>query len=248
LLLVALLAGCETPTPPVSPDMPAPGDHSLAFTAPDGVEHEFLLHAPQDFASGKRYPLVIVFHGSPGNPAEMVVRTGMSDLADTKGFIVVYPDRVRDPQTVAQLIDHLTPKWSVDPKRVHATGFSMGATAVYAIAEVLTARFGSVAPVSGTGAGETAHTSPISLITFQGGRDTAAYAFPANNANWAKAAGCQGNEIAKVALEGGQADRHTATCAGSAEFVLYDLPQMGHTWPAGASSLIWDFFDKHPLP
>ena len=37
------------------------------------------------------------------------------------------------------------------------------------------------------------------------------------------------------------------TCAQGTEHVVYSITGMSHTWPAGASGPIWEFFAKHPL-
>jgi len=246
-VMLLALAGCgsdagTTATEPA----PGPGDHSLSFTKANGVKQDFLLHAPKDFASSKRYPVIVVFHGSPGTPSEMQAVTGLDDVADQKGFIVVYPDQGRDAETAGQLLDFLIAKWSVDPKHMHLAGFSAGASAVYGLAQAMTSRFGSVAPVSGAGASDQPNTGPISLITFQGEYDNP-QGFAVGNANWAQAAGCEPETVTEVALEQGPAKRHAANCKGGAEFVYYEV-RMGHVWPAGASALIWEFFAKHPLP
>lgn len=259
LLMVALLAGCATAPQPAAtpatspketlpPEIPAPGDHSLAFLKPDGTKREYLLHAPPDYASGKRYPLVIALHGSGGTPQEMAKMTKLSELADTKGFVVVYPRSFQDADTIAQFLDHVTPKWGIDPKRIHATGFSAGAATTYVIAEKLTARFGSVAPVSGSGAGDKVLPAPLSLLTFQGGRDRLAQSFASTNSSWAKAAGCKDEKVTTLTMGGGPTHRYASSCNGGTEHIVYSVTQMGHEWPAEASALMWDFFVAHPLP
>jgi polyhydroxybutyrate depolymerase len=248
LLAIALLlsAGCGGGGGTAAPQpVVGPGDHSLSFTKADGVEQEFLLHAPKDFTSSKRYPLIVVYHGTPGTPSQMKAMTGFDDLADQKGFLVAYPAVGRDGDTLRQLLDLLTTKWSVDPKHIHLAGFSAGATAVYGLAQSMASRFGSVAPVSGAGGINVPNSAPVSLITFQGEYDNQNWDI--NNANWAKVAECQPETVTELTIEQGPVKRHAADCKGGAEFVYYQV-RMGHVWPAGASPLIWDFFAKHSLP
>jgi polyhydroxybutyrate depolymerase len=247
--VVLFAAGCEGGAKTAQEPAPGPGDHTLSFVKANGAKQEFLLHAPEGFSSSKRYPLIVVLHGSPGTPSEMQHLAALDDLADSEGFITVYPNLGRDPDTVGQLLDFLVSKWSVDPKHMHLAGFSAGASAVYGLAQTpaLTSRLGSVAPVSGAGGSDTANTAPISLITFQGGRDDVGQAFTAGNANWAKAAQCDAETVTELKLHDSPATRHAATCKGGAEFVYYDIEFMGHTWPPDASPLIWEFFKKHPL-
>jgi poly(3-hydroxybutyrate) depolymerase len=104
-----------------------------------------------------------------------------------------------------------------------------------------------VAPVSATGGTGTSLSKPPSLITFQGGRDRARQGWGITNANWAKAAGCSGDKLTTITMEGGPTHIHTAICTGGTEHIVYDVTTMGHVWPADASKLIWDFFVKHQL-
>lgn len=227
---------------------PTPGDHTLTFRQPDGTEYDYLLHAPPDYASGKTYPLVLVLHGSPGTAAQARERTGMDAVADANGFLVVYPDQFTEPAPVAALIDHLVPRWGVDPRRVHATGFSRGATLTYELAHGLSERLASVAPVSGV-APETSlapPARPLSLLTFQGGMDRLAPAFPGTNAGWQRAAGCRDERTRSIDMGGGPTHIYTMTCADGTEHVVYSVTRMGHEWPPEAAELIWEFFQRHP--
>lgn len=253
-LAVALLAAsCASSTPAVSPTpspvvKPAPGDHIAHFKDSQGTVRKYLVHAPPSYTDGKAYPLVLIFHGSGGKAEDMVTTTGINALADTEDFLVVYPHETSVPQAVGELIDHLSATWSVDPKRVHAAGFSRGATAIYDLARRLPGRFGSVAPVSGSGQGDTPLPKPVSLITFQGGVDRLAQAWPRTNNDWAKAAVCSGEQVTTITMEGGPTHIYTSQCTGGTEHVVYAVARMGHEWPADANKLMWEFFTRHPLP
>lgn len=255
LLLLTLLAACTptnsapsaSPAVTLPPENPAPGDHETAFIDGKGDVRRYLVHAPTSYQRNKTHPLVIAFHGSPGVAEEMPLLTKLNEVADTNGFLVVYPRHMYDTEAIGQLLDHLGPKWNVDPKRVHAAGFSRGGSFVYELAEKLPGRFGSVAPVSASGGTGKALTDPPSLITFQGGQDRMRQAWGITNADWAKAAGCSGDKVTTITMEGGPTHVHTATCAGGAEHIVYDVTAMSHLWPADGSKLIWDFFAKHPL-
>jgi polyhydroxybutyrate depolymerase len=255
LALLFVLAAC-TPTNPVPsaspgvtlpPEDPAPGDHETAFLDGQGNVRRYLVHAPPGYQGKETHPLVIAFHGSPGVAEEMPLLTKLNEVADANGFLVVYPRHMYDTEVVAALLDHLGPKWNIDPKRVHAAGFSRGGSFVYELAERFPERFGSVAPVSASGGTGKPLTRPPSLITFQGGQDRLAQAWSSTNANWVKSASCSGGKLTTIAMEGGPTHIHAAPCAGGAEHVVYDVTAMSHLWPADASKLIWDFFAKHPL-
>lgn len=171
----------------------------------------------------------------------------MNETADAKGFLVAYPDQFSKAEEVATLIDHLIAKWGADAKRVHVTGFSVGAEITYDLAEQLPGRFGSVAPVSGIGGKERKLQMPISLLTFQGSRDRLAAGFTIANNQWAKSAGCKDEKVTTLTMAGGPTHRYSSTCDGGAEHIVYTVTTMGHEWPAEATEIIWEFFASHPL-
>jgi polyhydroxybutyrate depolymerase len=229
------------------PEVPGPGDQMTAFLDTHGKARHYLVHAPPSYTPDKKYPLVVVFHGSPGTPDEMVEKTGMNDVADANDFLVVYPQTFTDTDTVAALLDHLGPTWNVDPKQVHVTGFSRGGSLVYQLAIDMSERFGSVAPVSASHAGSVRLAQPLSLITFQGSADRLSAAWSTTNSGWADAAGCSGETVTQISLQDDPTEVHTSTCDDGTEHVVYTVVGMGHSWPDGASELIWEFFAKHPL-
>ncbi|KAA1425709.1 alpha/beta hydrolase family esterase [Nocardioides antri] len=236
----------ETDTPSPDPAEPLAGDHRLGATLPDGAEVEYLLHAPPAVERGRPLPLVLVFHGSPGSPEDMARLTRFDALADDEGFLVVYPSSVGDPEEVGALLDRLTDVWPVDTRRVYAAGFSRGASTTYVLAEDLSRRIAAFAPVSGIQYGDFAPRSPVSLITFQGGRDEFASAFPAVNRQWARGARCDQPSTTEVTVAGGPARRSVAQCAAGTEHVVYHVERMGHVWPREATRIIWEFFAAHP--
>src|SRR6266496_1133785 len=104
-----------------------------------GVTRHYLLHIPPSYQSGNAIPLVINFHGYNSNSGQEENLTGMSAKADREGFIVVYPDGInstwftgrgedgqRDQQFIRDLIASLESQYTIDPKRIYATGISNG--------------------------------------------------------------------------------------------------------------------------
>jgi polyhydroxybutyrate depolymerase len=252
------LAGCSTGSggspseaatsgPTVAAVQPAPGDHTVKFIA-DGTERSYQIHAPATYGPGTAVPLVLVFHGSPGSPEEIRKLSKMDEKADAHGFLVVYPDHFSDTESVAALLDHLVPTWNVDGKRIYAAGFSRGGTLVYRLAEQMSARFAAVAPVSAVGATGVAVERPMSLITFQGDRDSLSVGFQQTNTSWAKSAQCGQAQDQTITMQGGPTYISSSTCAGGAEHVIYSVTHMAHIWPTEATALVWDFFSRHSLP
>jgi polyhydroxybutyrate depolymerase len=210
---------------------------------------EYVVHAPPSYTPDKAYPLVLVFHGAGrGSPEEAVDLTGMNDVADAFEFLVVYPRNMFDPEPVPTLLDHLVGTWNVDAERIHAAGFSRGGSLVYRLAIEMPERFGSVAPVSANRNGIISLSRPVSLITFQGSIDRLSPAWKTLNAAWDDAAGCSAEILTTIAMPDGPTDVSTKTCTDGTEHAVYSVSGMGHTWPAGGSELIWEFFARHPLP
>lgn len=282
--IVTVLTACGPAAPPapsaspspaitLPPERPGPGDHQLAIVH-DGARRDYVLHAPPGYRPGTPLPLVLVLHGQPGTSADAARISGLSPLADTNGFLVAYPQgqgRKWDPGTagdpasgdvgfVAALVDHLVSTWDADRRRVYVSGFSAGAALTYRLARELPGRFAAVAPVSGrmdTVAAWDAPLgpgNPVSVLTFQGGRDRLAPAWGQTNDSWRAAAGCAAPAVTPVGGARGRAERRTSACANSTEHVVYALPAMGHEWPTAqdhpvaAAELIVEFFARHHLP
>lgn len=106
----------------------------------DGVARTYLIHVP-DRKAAVPPPVVLGFHGGGGTAQWMNRLTGLSDLADREGFVVVYPqgidrgwndgreiaDRTSDDvRFTTALIEDLSSRRIVDRKRVYATGISNG--------------------------------------------------------------------------------------------------------------------------
>jgi polyhydroxybutyrate depolymerase len=223
-----------------------PGDQRVEFTLPDGTESGYLLHAPASFGSDSQLALVLVFHGSPGSPQEMVHATGFNAIADEENFLVVYPEAIDESGDVGALIDDVTHRVAVDLAQVYATGFSRGASITYLLASELADRIAAFAPVSGVSY-HLPPGDPTSLVAFQGTEDPAASAFPEVNSRWSDEARCGRPDVTTLTLAGRPTQRTAAECRSGTDHVVYRVQGMGHEWPRGASRLIWEFFSSHPL-
>jgi polyhydroxybutyrate depolymerase len=118
-----------------------------------------------------------------------------SDLADSEGFFVVYPDavghewndgreapsiisqarHVNDVAFVSAMITQISKTHRIDPKRIYATGFSNGGIFAHYLGSKLANRLAAIAPVSGGLAEPAAKqfkpTSPLSVCVVHGGAD-----------------------------------------------------------------------------
>ena len=132
-----------------------------------GLERTYRLHVPPNYDDNRSWPLVFVFHGGYGTGEVMEQVTGFDQLADEKGFIVVYPNgyidhwndgrstdptytEVDDVGFVSALIDELSGQYNIDPKRVFAAGMSNGGIFTYRLACELSDRLAAIGPVSGS--------------------------------------------------------------------------------------------------
>lgn len=159
----------------------------------DGVARSYLLHVPDNLPPGPR-PLVLVFHGGGGNGSSVARMSGMSAVADRRGFIVAYPNgsgrfgraltwnvgnccgyaldhQVDDIGFVSDLIDTLMATLPVDPKRVYATGISNGGMLSYRVGCELAGKVAAIAPVAGALDGECHPAAPVSVAAFHGTDD-----------------------------------------------------------------------------
>jgi polyhydroxybutyrate depolymerase len=141
--------------------------------------------------------LVIAFHGSGADGAAMERLSKFSQLADSEGFIVVYPDavgrewndgreapgilsqarHVNDVAFVNAMITQISRTHRIDPKRIYATGFSNGGIFAHYLGSKLANRLAAIAPVSGglaePAAREFNPASPLSVCVVHGAADKA---------------------------------------------------------------------------
>lgn len=150
----------------------------------------YYLHIPRSYKSDRPMPLVLVFHGSGGSGSSIANVTRFNELADKKGFIVVYPNgidhhwsdghgvfypQVDDISFVAALIDRLMQIRNIDSRRIYATGFSNGGMLTQTLACNLSDRIAAFASVAGTLPANLASSckpkTPVSLLIVHGTSD-----------------------------------------------------------------------------
>ncbi len=154
----------------------------------DGMTRTYLIHIPAQYNDSKSFPLVIVLHGGGGNSKNMMEKTGFNDLADEKGFIVVYPDgtgrfknrlltwnaghccgyalenNIDDVGFIRTLIEKLQNNFNIDTKRIYVTGHSNGGMMTYRLGAELSDIFAAIAPVAGTIGGKETENSSLYII------------------------------------------------------------------------------------
>lgn len=245
-----------------------------------GQERSYTLYLPGNLADTRPVPLVVALHSYPSSGARMAQMTGLSAIAERESFLVVYPDGIDggynaimccgdedDVGFVKSLVAKIVEDYPVDEKRIYATGISNGGDLAYRLAADLPDLFAAIAPVSGgmsdewmaKGPEAAVPSSPVSLITFQGKRDTYYDLFRRSAIYWSEQRLCA---PANVTLDQPEVTATTAGCKDGSEVLIYTLPQMGHSWPGGeeggqlsdtgtpidASEQIWAFFRDHSRP
>lgn len=140
-------------------------NRSTSSFVSSGQRREYVLYVPRSYDAGRPTPLVISMHGAGGWPVQQMNVSGWNRLADTQGFIVVYPAAApgagpriwhvdngagleRDVRFIAELIDTLEAAYTIDPTRVYANGLSNGGGMTFVLSCTLSDRiaaFGMVA-------------------------------------------------------------------------------------------------------
>ena len=150
-----------------------PGDHLRTLDI-DKQKRNYLVHVPTAYQSGKKMPVVLAFAYACFMTAKVMEGfTGLNKKADDAGFIVVYPNgtgpnallytwnsggfapliaqnKPNDVEFIAKVLDDVETTFTVDTKRIYATGMSNGAMMCYRLAAELSDRIAAIAPVSGT--------------------------------------------------------------------------------------------------
>ena len=270
----------------------APGHqaHSTSFgLTVDGLRRSYRLFVPTGLKDSEAIPLVLVFHGGGRTGWGTERLTGFSDLAEKEPFIVAYPngvgrswndgrdttvsrahrDHIDDVHFVAAMIDVISKKYRIDPKRIYATGISNGAIFSHYLGANLATRIAAIAPVVGGIAepfdGRFKPEQPVSVLILQG-TDDPLVPFDGGEVaggkrgriistadtvkKWTQRDGCgPAPEIAKIIDsdpdDGCEAERSTwSSCRDGTEVTLYTLRGAGHTWPGGAQYLPQRFIGK----
>lgn len=191
------IPACALRQPP-----PHPRSEIIGKFPHDGLDRTYRLHLPATDDPGKPTALLVVLHGGGGSGEKMEHLTlgGFNRLADTEGFVVVYPDAARYPVAkpnwndgrgvekypahrdgvddvgfLSALIEHLAKTYGIDRGRVYVTGASNGAIMAFRLACESSDRITAIAPVIGSmaepAAGQCAPSRPVSVLMISGTED-----------------------------------------------------------------------------
>lgn len=131
----------------------------------DGNTRYYIVHLPTGYNASNSYPMVLNFHGYTSNAIEQQAYSLMDMVADTAGFIVVYPEGIANAWNVGffgnyytgiddigfvnALIDTMIANYSIDANAVYATGMSNGGYLSNRLACELSGRIAAIASVTG---------------------------------------------------------------------------------------------------
>ena len=155
----------------------------------EGHNRNYMVFVPNNYPDTINFPLVIYLHSYGWTAQKGMDHTLMNLVADTSGFIIVYPNAVNlvwnsgvgdnpnwpDPDVddvgfINALIDTLSNHYSIDLERIYACGYSNGGFMAYKLACQLNHRIAAIASVGGVISSGTAdncnpqHTMPVLQI------------------------------------------------------------------------------------
>lgn len=116
------------------------------------------VYAPSNLAP--KSPLLLSLHGMDQDPNYQQDMTHWETVADTAGFVVVYPrggtgmstwdiQGDKDTKWVTEIINQMVKDYDIDTKRVYLSGFSMGGMFTYHAMSKIADKIAAFAPCSG---------------------------------------------------------------------------------------------------
>ncbi len=246
-----------------------------------GMERSYVVHVPGSYTASRATPVILNFHGGGGNPNSERTISMMDQASERYGFIVVYPqgtgakgrlinphgytwnagtccgwameNGIDDVGFTNAMLDALEQQFSIDKRRVFATGISNGAMMCYRLACELSNRIAAIAPISGTmGVTSCNPVRPVSVIHFHGTADMfAPYAggrgprsLPGESfqsvdqtiAFWLKRDKISGPP--RTVARGQAIGSYYGPGAEGTEVALWTIQGGGHTWPGGRFGIL----------
>ena len=134
----------------------------------DGILRDYIVYIPASYDGSNAYPLLFSFHGGGGTSSDFINTNDMRPIADTAGFIAIYPQAAIDPDDgsfswlhkaptthndiffIEAIIDTLITQYMIDNNRVYACGYSEGGIFSYELGCRLNNRIAAFSSVSGS--------------------------------------------------------------------------------------------------
>ena len=143
-----------------NPPVFAPGLHELTLARAGEPGIGYAISIPPSYSPSTPAPLILALHygigsrDSTGVGADLV-KGIIGPALEELGAIIVAPESVRgnwstseNEKAVNALLDMVMARYAIDKKRVAVTGYSMGGTGSWHLAEKFPERFSAVLPIA----------------------------------------------------------------------------------------------------
>lgn len=160
----------------------------------DGQTRSYTVYVPVSYSANESTPLLFCFHGWTQTVNNFMNTADFRAVADTAGFIVVYPQgsllngnshwnvgswtsssSADDVGFVEAIINRVSSNYNISADRIYATGYSNGGYFSFELACQLSEKIAAIGVVSGTMSTETYNacnpSHPTPVITIHGNAD-----------------------------------------------------------------------------
>ncbi len=247
------------------PARPAPTHVSEGRLTLGGQIRRWVQVTPTVLVPGKRYPLVLVFHGDGGDASGFHEHYSFEEASGADA-ILAYPEGLRstwdletregnrDVRFVEELVAHLEARLPVDETRVFGTGYSSGGFLCNVIACQKSGLFRAIASNAGgapynqaekwpNGYPKCPGQKPIAMLALHGGMDFGVTLDSGRFSSeyWAYVNGCDLGEMEST----GYAECHLYRgCPPEKRVGFCQIDTLGHWVWDRAADATWTFFQR----
>ncbi len=231
----------------------------------EGQQRTYRLYTPKAYRPDRPLPLVLAFHGYGSQGKDLANGSGLNEVAEQKGFVVVYPDGIKrrwnplnkmltgvdDVGFVPALITHIKRNRAIDSRRVYATGVSNGGFLVQRLACETSSPIAAFASVVATLPsqlkGSCNPQTPVPMLMINGTDDQkvpwqggnlgygSILSVPGTIDFWQRYNNCPSSAPVKRLVGDRVEIARYPNCQGGSEVALVTLKGVGHVWPRGGS-------------
>ncbi|MHC4842786.1 MAG: PHB depolymerase family esterase [Planctomycetota bacterium] len=241
-------------------------DNYTSSYGDDCVEHAgyfrcWDIHVPEGIKGS--VPLVIDLHGHSESPSSQKELSGFGSLADSEGFIVVWPyglceswnsgaaccppaneDNIDDVGFLRKMVEKVSAQHDIDTNRIYVTGLSNGASMAQRLANEASDIIAAVAGVSlHLLVPEAADYAPVSVIILYGNKDIDIYepegfiTAKENFNKWKTMNECKGSYV-DTWKDGDSVTWTYQDCADDTEVSIVTIDKGGHVLYQGQQTEI----------